>query len=1102
MHSIGNFIPSLYKSAMKPASVLLVAMLVLTGSLEAAHAEPVTNTDAFAPMRPTYSAEEQRCRQELSLNGSWQFQPVAVPAGFRRNSGVAPELPPPSGEGWDKTPLKVPSPWNVNTWGNGRDVGEGTAHPYWPDSVYFPSYPAAWDRAEMGWVRRTFAVPAEWKGQRVLLHFEAVAGDCQVLINGKVAGPNHFEAYLPFDLDVTDLVKVGEKNEVMLGIRARSLFDQRSDKYARMHTPYPCGSNTSRLVGMWQDVSLRAMPKVGIANVFVMPNVASQTLEVQITVENTFDFSASLGVGADVLPHAPGQRAVIAKFDSTRFTLDAHERKVVRLTAKVPPGTLEEWSPGRPVLYDAKVSLYGIDSEADVKLTPFGWRQFKISGRDLLLNGRKIQLTGDLLHPFGAFVMSPAYARAWFQMIKDFGGNAVRLHAQPMPSFYLDLADEMGVVVLDETAIFGSAVSLNFEPDVAWQRFAEHYDGLVLRDRNHPSVLGWSFGNELFAIFNLNNVGKADTDKWYGKLAELGERSKALDPTRDWISCDGDEDLRGHLPVYSKHFGLGLPEEGRLPNIDKPLMVGESGGTYYARPGQLAIFNGDDAYASYAKRNDALGIDVYDNIVHMAKPKLAYFSASETAWFGVEHLGVGYRDTSRLPTKRDGVFFTAPFKEDAAGLQPERIPPYVTTLNPGWDTSLPLYRPLAMFEAEKAALANPPAACAWDHRTTTPSPRAHPPAAAIAEVRLIGDPHSQTARRLAELGVTLSANPSALAVVDADSLEAASTAEAQDAVRASPTTLVLTQGKSPATLALLAPNATVTDRTATALTADPSLGLSLPQLYFAEDREPLIIHHGLSVPDAKVLLSASNTDWSQFNNAPEAAKCGAAVLYEQLQKPAGAALVETSQGSGKVLLTTLDLGPASPNANGLWRAIFRHLGVKLGDLKPASIPAFDKDVLVSANLSPRLAGDAVPKSWTLTHTRDRYNLHEATAKASAEADTVYVSFWLNAPRATDDVFTAGPDAPKFDLITYASETCELRVNDKAVAASRTDPADYRALSFFNGVPLSKGWNHVVFKVTSKHFDDAGKPATLAVRMRCSNGEFTKQLDTAVERPER
>ncbi len=143
---------------------------------------------------------------------------------------------------------------------------------------------------------------------------------------------------------------------------------------------------------------------------------------------------------------------------------------------------------------------------------------------------------------------------------------------------------------------------------------------------------------------------------------------------RQWISCDGDEDLRGTLPVWSKHFGLGN-ESSRLPDIDKPLMVGESGGTYYAKPKQMAAFNGDRAYESYAGRNEALGIDVFDNITRMALPRLSYYSASETAWFGLEHLNFGYNDFTRLPGINDGVFFTKPFVEASRACRSSACPP-------------------------------------------------------------------------------------------------------------------------------------------------------------------------------------------------------------------------------------------------------------------------------------------------------------------------------------------------------------------------------------------------------------------------------------------
>ena len=90
----------------------------------------------------------------------------------------------------------------------------------------------------------------------------------------------------------------------------------------------------------------------------------------------------------------------------------------------------------------------------------------------------------------------------------------------------------------------------------------------------------------MFAIPLLNKMTPADTAAYYAKLAAVGLRGRELDPTRVWLSCDGDEDLSGQLPVWSKHYGHDLPA---LPAVDKPQMVGESGGTYYATPKQLAI---------------------------------------------------------------------------------------------------------------------------------------------------------------------------------------------------------------------------------------------------------------------------------------------------------------------------------------------------------------------------------------------------------------------------------------------------------------------------------------------------------------------------------
>lgn len=923
---------------------------------------------AFAPEEGWTKPVEQPFRQELCLNGRWQFQPMPTPRDWKRDTGTPPELPEPLADKWEPTLIKIPSPWNVNTWGAGRNVGAGTPHPYWPSSVYYPSYPPHWDGVEMGWLRRTFRVPAGWGDRRIVLHFEAVGGDAQVFVNGRKAG-GHCDRFLPFELDVTALVKRDADNELLVGVRSMRLFDQRSAKYKLMRTPYPPGSNTDNLTGIWQDVFLLGLPPVRVAEVFVKPWVDRDTLEAEIKLLNDSSREQSVEVSGSVQPwvnlagtnvlDAPEPKwrldAPAMNLPAQRVTLKPGEVKAITLAGKV-AGRLKLWSPDAPNLHGLVLSVDGAGQTLDRSFTRFGWRQCKIVGNEFQLNGQKATMFGDLLHPFGPFVNSRRYVWAWYRMIKDMHGNAVRPHAQPHPRHYLDLADEMGLLVLDETAMFGSSLQLNLEAPVAWERYAEHYDNLIRRDRNHPSVFGWSWGNELFAIFIYDKaISREQTDAWYRQLAALGSRGRQLDPTRDWFSCDGDEDVRGAMPVWNKHFGHSLPHPDWLPKEHtKPWMVGESGGSYYARPAQLAVFNGDRAFESYAGRNDALAIDVYDNIVHLARPKLAFYSPAETAWFGIEHLPLGYRDFTRLPGTNDGVWFP-PFDEGRPGVQPERIPPYVCTLNPGWDASLPLYKPLAMFDAQKAAQApGAPQPCAWSRKPEIRQPLTATVPATIESVGFLGARDGDLFKRLTTLGLPMEhgeAKRQKILIVEAATLsDAPVVAQTITATLANKGTVLLMfrrAGEVPAVVNQLLPApVTLTSRDATALVPRQShtwtSGLGLTNLYFAEDAaDKQVIKCGLAgrlVEQGRVLLEASATDWSLFNGAPENAKCAAVLLHERLIHPSGVALVTLPLHDGTVAVSSLDYLADSPAYTSLWRRLFANIGVRINPQANAGNP--------------------------------------------------------------------------------------------------------------------------------------------------------------------
>ena len=916
----------------------------------------------FSPAEGLIITQEQPYRNEICLNGYWDLQIVDLPPDWQPGKGIAPELPEPKPDQWESVKIKIPSPVNVNNWGAGQNVGEGTKSPYAPSSVYYPSYPKNWGDARMVWLKRMVTIPADWNNKNVILQFEAVAGECVVLVNGTEVARN-FDAWLPFDANITNHIRKNAPNEILIGLRHTRLFDKKHPDYRYFGATYPSGSNTDDLIGIWQDVFLYTVPEIHITDVFVKPHLDRDELEIEAQVHNLSAKKTKLSLEGDI-------KEWLNKISSNEIT-DASEihwalgntaLSVISKEVEINPGEtktiviktpvgdrLKKWSPDHPNLYTLLFQVKNKRTIIDCKATRFGWRQFTIEGNDFHLNGEKIQCFGDIQHPFGPYVCSRRFAWAWYQMIKDFGGNAVRPHAQPWPRVYYDLADEMGLMVLDETALFGSSIRLNLEEEQTWERSFEHLKRLILRDRNHPSVVGWSAGNEMFAIALLNKPPKEVSDKWDERLIELTLSAKKFDTTRDFITLDGDRDMNGHLPVWSKHFAHGLKLDDLPQNLNKPLIVGECGATYYGRPSQLYSFSGDKAFESYYGRNEALAVDIYQNIVQMARPYLAYFSPSEVCWFGIEHLNLGYHDFSRLPNLKDGIFPSKPYEEGKPGYQFERIPPYITTFNPGLDPELPLYKPLPMFEAIKAALAQPqPKACAWDsYREILPPALPALPEPIYQFAFFAGDNHGKLAEFIHRKGIQTVSDVKTpnLLIIDAETISPQQLNNAipvADRIKKNGgLILVITSGEqiSQNLNNFLPASVNLTDRQATALENNPQSAwgkfFHLPNLYFAEQEgDKHILKRGLSgelVEKGTVVFQASRTDWSLFNNEPENRKCAQVVLYEHLKKPEGAALVTCRFENATLAVSAIDYRLDSQETENFWKNLFAAMKINTSE---------------------------------------------------------------------------------------------------------------------------------------------------------------------------
>ena len=346
----------------------------------------------FAPSEGFVRGPEQGIRQELCLNGYWDFQPVykpnekvkTKPYGINA-SDVAVDLPSPKENGWDAVKIKIPSEWT--------SVEE------------YPSYPETWRQARMGWLRKQFEVPSNWDGKRIILRFQAIGGDCKVFLNGKKLG-GHFDSTIPFEFDITDKVKNGSLNEILIGTRSHGLFIT-PGKYGELAFP-PGGA---RMLGIWQDVYLLALPKVYVTDVYIKPEVSSSRLVAEVTIKNTTNEDQTVKVnsivnewvnmaGKDMLT-APevkwklGNQAL--EFDSKEIKVPAGKEIKATLEKKV-SNELKYWDFDHPNLYGMSVSLKERGKLVDKKYERFGWREFKIEGKKLLLNGKSIQLLGDSQH--------------------------------------------------------------------------------------------------------------------------------------------------------------------------------------------------------------------------------------------------------------------------------------------------------------------------------------------------------------------------------------------------------------------------------------------------------------------------------------------------------------------------------------------------------------------------------------------------------------------------------------------------------------------------------------------------------------------------------
>lgn len=1040
---------------MKKHLIRFSALLLVTAFAGICDAQKTIYKHVFAPSEGFVNKTEKQYRHEICLNGYWDFQPVATPKGYKQGKDKAPELTQPETGKWDKVRIKIPSPWNINDFANRNLEG--------PDHRNYPSYPKEWENVKMAWMRKTASVPASWNGETVKLHFEAVAGFAEVYVNGKKVGEN-FDLFLPFDLDVTDEIKPGADNEILVGVRSQWLFEDKSTIGRRI---VPAGSMWGySMNGIWQDVYLWAVPKINVADVFVKPLVSKNMIELDVTLQNNSGKAASVKVDADIykwinkagtdVNTAPvpswelGGKLISSPKNGNTVKI-GQGKAVVKLTIPVKEGQLDYWSPETPNLNALIVSIKQGDKTIDLKYERFGWREWTFDGTNQCLNGKPYPLKGDSWHFMGIPQMTRRYAWAWFKAIKDMNGNAVRLHAQVYPKFYMDMADEMGICVLDETANWASDGGPKLDSEKFWANSKDHLTRFVERDRNHPSVFGWSISNEnkpvILYVFSRPDLMPQQAKAW----EEWRDIVRATDPTRPWISSDGEDDGDGILPTTVGHYG-DLNSMKRWKEIGKPWGIGETSMAYYGTPEQIAKINGERAYESMEGRMEGLATECYGLIRDMRSMDASYSTVFNMAWYALKPLPLGKKDLTTAPTMEDGIFFTE-YKEGVPGVQPERVGPYCTTFNPGYDPSLPLYQTWPMFGALRAANAGD--AAEWSEWAVADKSKYEDPKAVAAtdkyaEVLFIGAADGKIRGIFDAQGVIFTSKikkpENALIIIDGTSELSAADAELVKKNTAKGAD-VWVWGVTPQTAAsvnaVLPKHLTVNElKRSSFLPEQKSItrGLDNSDFYYCELQNSDAAKFTLSsdfVDEGDVLLNACKTDWRRWNKRPEEIKTAGTIRSEYECTAPTAVIAKNQSGASTYIISTLTDFANSEKGYNAMKTMLATAGVacKALEVNPNEL-FFLRD--------NRLNFPVI--------TRDRLQ---------PDGEGYKIEYFVYSNRPLDDLLIE-PNVPKLTLFIKAKKTT-LSIGGVNIKPARENGRETE----YKELPLKQGWNHIVMTISGE-----------------------------------
>ncbi|MCM4157027.1 glycoside hydrolase family 2 TIM barrel-domain containing protein [Gramella sp. AN32] len=487
-------------SSQKLKEIIAVLLCVLATTIVAAQdnepdpifENPNVQAENRLPMRASYfpygnkdlakKDARQQSERFLDLNGTWKFfwteNYKNLPDNFEAVDFNDSE--------WDD--FKVPANWEFNGYGTPIYVN----HPF-EFAVENPNPPFIENEMNSaGIYRRTIDLPAGWKDKQVFIHLGAVKSAFRLYVNGNYVGLGE-DSKLESEYELTDFVKPG-KNLITIEVRRWS------------DGSYLEAQDFWRISGIERDVYLYARPKIHFYDVFVKSELINNY------TDGDFSFNIELWNRTDT---EQGENTVVAKlFDASENQIYKVEQKTTGLKRKLGKTMLhfkklvpnvKSWSAETPYLYDLEVSLLDPQGNLlEVINIDVGFKSYEIDGYQFLVNGKTVLFKGvnrHESHPETAHVVTREQMLEDIRIMKELNLNAVRLSHYPNAPLWYKLCDKYGFYVIDEANIESHGMYYNPEKTLGNDPNWEHAHMLrikrmVERDKNHPSVVAWSLGNE------------------------------------------------------------------------------------------------------------------------------------------------------------------------------------------------------------------------------------------------------------------------------------------------------------------------------------------------------------------------------------------------------------------------------------------------------------------------------------------------------------------------------------------------------------------------------------------------------------------------------